>query len=164
MLQTLIRMSESALPALLAVLIGTGTAPVASAGGACETCASRARPTVASAAAETYLAEITARGPYKVGQQGSVTVSLTAKAGFHINDQYPYRFKTEPPTEGVSYPKPVLERADAQLEEKTAVFELPLVARRSGQFMVGGVLNLSVCSATSCVVHKERLDVTITVR
>ena len=113
--------------------------------------------------AESYLVEISAGSPARAGIAGSVRVSLTAKAGFHINDQYPYRFRASPPADGVSYPKPVLERADGQYEEKTAVFQLPFVASHAGQFSVGGVLNLSVCSPTSCVVQKAPLSVTVSV-
>ena len=118
----------------------------------------------AASEADSYHVEITAGGPYRAGATGSVKVSVTAKAGFHINDQYPYRFNTSPPPPGVSYPKPVLERADGQFEEKAAVFNLPFVASHAGQFTVGGVLKLSVCSPASCIVQKEPLAVSITVQ
>ncbi len=125
--------------------------------------AAASAPAASTVDADTYRAEMSAAGPYKIGA-GSVRVSLTAKQQFHINGEYPYRFKASPPAEGVSYPKPVLERADGQFAEKTAVFNLPFVASHAGQFAVGGVLNLSVCSASSCIVHKAPLNVTVTVQ
>ncbi len=153
---------QLALPTMLALLLSATGAPAASGG----TNAKDAEPLQASPAkieADSYLVEISASSPSGAGAAGSVRVSLTAKAGFHINEQYPYRFRASPPAEGVSYPKPVLERADGQFEEKTAVFQLPFVASHAGKFSVGGVLNLSVCSPTSCVVQKAPLAVTVSV-
>jgi len=152
-----------ALPTVLAVLLGAAALSAASAR-AGEAGAAGAPSASARVEADTYLVEISAGSPFKVGATSSAKVSLTAKAGFHINDQYPYRFRTSPPVEGVSYPKPVLERADGQFEEKTAVFTLPFVASHAGQFAVGGVLSLSVCSPTSCIVQKAPLNVNVTVQ
>ena len=113
---------------------------------------------------DTFLVEITAGGPYKSGAAGSVKVTLTTKGVFHINSQYPYRFKAASPPEGVSYPKPVLERGDAQFEEKKAVFTLPFVASHAGKFTVGGVFSMSVCSAGSCIMQKASLEIPVTVQ
>jgi hypothetical protein len=113
---------------------------------------------------ETYAVEITSSGPYKSGATGTVKVLLTAKTGFHINGQYPYRFKAKVPTEGVTYPKPVLERADGKFEETTAVFVLPFVAGHPGKFDVGGVFHMSVCSPASCIVQKAPLEISIDVQ
>jgi hypothetical protein len=124
----------------------------------------RALPASTKLETDTYLVEIAAAGPYKAGATGSVRVSLTAKAGYHINGQYPYRFKAAPPAEGMSYPKPVLERSDGQFEEKQAVFNLKFVANHAGTFNVGGVFHLSVCSAGSCVVQKTPLDISVNVQ
>jgi hypothetical protein len=157
-------MPELTMPTVLVLLLGASVMPAASARASSESDAERAQPTAAKAEADTYLVEITAGGPYRAGSTGSVTVSLTAKTGFHINNQYPYRFQASPPAEGISYPKPVLERTDGKFEEKTAVFNLPFVASRAGQFLVGGVLKLSVCSPASCIVQKAPLDVTVIVQ
>jgi hypothetical protein len=154
--------SRLTMPIALAVLLGASVVPPASARAASE--ASPGQSSTAKVESDTYLAEITAVGPYRAGAAASVKVSLTAKAGFHMNVQYPYRFNTSPPAPGVSYPKPVLERADGQFEEKTAVFDLPFVANHAGQFTVGGVLKLSVCSPTSCIVQKAPLAVSVTIQ
>jgi hypothetical protein len=154
-----VRRSPLAMPTLLAALLSAFALPAGAANSAAP-----AQPSTAKVEADTFLVEISAGGPYKAGAAGSVQVSLTAKAGFHINDQYPYRFNTSPPAPGVSYPKPVLERADGQFAEKSAVFSLPFVADHAGQFTVGGVLKLSVCSPTSCIVEKAPLAVFVSVQ
>ncbi|HKY39388.1 MAG TPA: hypothetical protein VJN18_25795 [Polyangiaceae bacterium] len=113
---------------------------------------------------ENYLVEIAAAGPFKVGVEGSAKVTLTTKGVYHINAQYPYRFKAAAPPNGLSYPKPVLQRADGQFEEKRAVFNLAFVASQAGKFNVGGVFHMSVCSSDSCLVEKAPLDVTVSVK
>jgi hypothetical protein len=157
-----IRVPELALPAVVAVVLLAFALPSSNARAASEAPESPALPSAANVEVDTYRAEMTTAGPYKSGAAGSVKITLTAKEGFHINGQYPYRFKASAPAEGVSYPKPVLERADGQFEEKTAVFTLPFVVGHAGKFVVGGVLNLSVCSPASCIVQKAPLDVTVT--
>ena len=152
-----------ALPALFTVLLATSVLPAASTYASSAEPAQRMQATSTKIEAESYLVEISTGSPSRAGATGSVRVSLTAKGGFHINDQYPYRFRASPPVDGVSYPKPVLERVDGQFEEKTAVFVLPFVASHAGQFSVGGVLNLSVCSPTSCIVQKAPLALTVSV-
>jgi hypothetical protein len=113
---------------------------------------------------ENFLVEIAAAGPYKVGVEGTAKVTLTTKGVYHINAQYPYRFKAAAPPAGLSYPKPVLQRADGQFEEKRAVFNLPFVASQAGKFNVGGTFNISVCSPGNCLVEKAPLDVTVSVQ
>jgi len=112
---------------------------------------------------DSFLVEITPIGTYKAGVAGSVKVSLTTKGVFHINGEYPYRFKMAKPADGVAYPKPVVERSDGEFAEKTAVFKLPFVPAHSGTFVVGGVFHMSVCSPTSCVVQKAPLDISVSV-
>jgi hypothetical protein len=157
------RLYHLALPAVFSVLLSTPQLPAASPGASSAAEAERMQATPTKIETDSYLVEISAGSPSRAGVPSSVRVSLTAKAGYHINDQYPYRFRASPPVDGVSYPKPVLERADGQFEEKTGTFQLPFVASHAGQFPVGGVLSLSVCSPTSCIVKKAPLTVTVSV-
>ena len=151
--------------ALVGGVVGTLALSVLNASAANEEPARLATPAPApKLETDTYLVEITAGGPFKAGSAGSVKVTLTTKGAFHINGQYPYRFKAAAPPDGVSYPKPVLERADAQFEEKKATFTVPFLASRAGKFNVGGVLNMSVCSAGSCIVQKAPLEISVTVQ
>jgi hypothetical protein len=148
----------------LATLVIAASVPAARARAASDTDPSRAEPVSTKLDTDNFLAEISAVGPYKAGVPATVKVSLTTKGVFHINGQYPYRFKTAPAPDGLTYSKSVLERADGQFEEKTAVFTLPFVASHAGAFNVGGVFHMSVCSPTSCVVQKAPLDISVTVQ
>lgn len=113
---------------------------------------------------ENYVVEISAPGPFKVGVEGTAKITLTTKGDYHINPEYPYRFKAAAAANGLSYPKPVLQRADGKFEEKKAVFNLPFVASQAGKFNVGGTFSLSVCSTGNCLVEKAPLDVTLSVQ
>jgi len=150
------RLSPSVRPLLAAVALVTvsSSAPAADA----------AFPAAAKLETADYLVEITAAGPFEVGMEGRAKVTLTTKGAYHINSQYPYRFKAAAPPPGLSYPKPVLQRADGQFEEKRAVFNLAFVASQAGKFNVGGTFHMSVCSSGSCLVEKAPLDVTVSVQ
>jgi hypothetical protein len=149
---------------ILASLVVASAAAAGDARAARDTDPGLAVPASTRLETDTYLVEISALGPYHAGAAGSVRVSLTTKGVFHINGQYPYRFKAGVPPDGVSYPKPVLERADGQFADKTAVFNLPFVANHAGTFDVGGVFHMSVCSPGSCVMQKAPLDLAVNVQ
>ncbi len=122
--------------------------------------------TVSATRAETenYVAEIKATGSYKAGAEGAVEVTLTPKGGYHTNAQYPYKFKAaDPAPEGVSFPKPVLQRADGSFEEKRGFFKVPFVAAKAGKATIGGTLSLSVCSDANCIMDKVPLEVAVDV-
>jgi hypothetical protein len=114
---------------------------------------------------EKYTAEIKASGSYAPGAQGTVDVTLAPKGGYHINAQYPYKFKvTDPAPEGVTFPKPLLARADGSFEETKGSFHVPFVAAKAGRVTVGGTLYLSVCSDANCIIEKEPLEVAVDVK
>jgi ABC-type glycerol-3-phosphate transport system substrate-binding protein len=124
-------------------------------------------PVAAGARSETenYVAEMAATGAYKAGAEGTVEVTLVPKGGYHTNAQYPYKFKTaDPPADGVTYPKPVLQRADGTFEEKKGSFKVPFTAAKSGKATIAGTLSLSVCSEANCIMDKVPLELTVDVK
>jgi hypothetical protein len=154
------RSTAATRPQLAFILAATAATLTASSQGLAS---ESAFPLAAKSETANYLAEITAPGPFKVGAEGTATVTLTTKGVYHINAQYPYRFKAAAPPNGLTYPKPVLQRADGKFEEKRAVFKLSFVASQPGKFNVGGAFHLSVCSAENCLVDKPSLDVSVSV-
>jgi len=114
---------------------------------------------------ENYVTEIAPVGAYKAGAEGLAKITLVAKGAYHINDKYPYKFKTPtPPPEGLTYPKPVLARADGAFEATRATFQLPFVAAKTGKATVGGTLFLSVCSEANCLVEKVPLEIAVEIK
>jgi hypothetical protein len=114
--------------------------------------------------AANYTAEIAAAGAYKAGAEGTVQVTVVPKGGYHINPQYPYKFKANAPGDGLTYPKPMLQRSDGKFEETRGTFNVPFIAAKAGKTTVGGTLNLSVCSAANCVVDKVPLELVVEVK
>ena len=100
----------------------------------------------------------------KHGETCTVEVALETKGEYHINDKYPYKFKVdEPAPPGLKFPKPVVGKDDAVVEEKKLVLKVPFVAESAGDKRVAGVFSLSVCSAANCLMDKQALEVTVKV-
>lgn len=113
---------------------------------------------------ENYKLTIEPAGPYEKGKAGQVTIVLTTKGDYHINDQYPYKFVVQdPPAEGVSYVKKTIPRADGTFEKTRAQLPVRFTAERAGSLKVGGVLSLIVCTASNCLLDKRPLEAEITV-
>lgn len=128
---------------------------------------SESAPVVAAPRAETenYVAEIKANGAYKAGAEGAVEVTLAVKGAYHTNAQYPYKFKlNDPAPEGVTFPKPTLQRADGTFEEKKGSFKVPFNAAKPGKYTIAGTLSLSVCSEANCIMDKVPLEVSVDVK
>jgi hypothetical protein len=120
---------------------------------------------VPKAEGEHYSIEMKATGDYKVGQEAAVEVTIVPKAGYHINAQYPYKFKVaEPAAEGVVYPKPLLKRADGTFTEQSGSFKVPFTASRAGKTKIAGVLSFSVCSEANCLMDRQPLALDVDVK
>src|SRR6185503_16962845 len=93
----------------------------------------------AKAETDTYTVEMKAQGPVAAGAEATLEVTLAAKGDYHINKTYPYKFKAaDPAPEGVTFPKPVLQRADGTFEEKKGSFKVPFVVAKAGRATVSG--------------------------
>jgi hypothetical protein len=111
---------------------------------------------------DSYAIEMKATGPYKAGAEGTVEVTLTAKGDYHINKQYPYKFKLiDPAPDGVTFPKAILKKEDGAFDEKKATFKVPFVVTKAGKAKVSGTLSLSVCSDANCIMEKQLVEVSI---
>jgi hypothetical protein len=114
---------------------------------------------------DAWVAEMKAGGPYKATEQGTVEITVAPKAGYHINAQYPYKFKgLDPAPDGITYPKPIMKREDGTFDDKKGTFKFPFVAAKAGKAKVIGTLHLSVCSDANCVMEKQELEVEVDVK
>jgi hypothetical protein len=113
---------------------------------------------------ENFVAEMTADSAYKAGTEGNVSVTLTTRNGHHTNAQYPYKFKLDAAPDGVSFPKPILQRADGTFEETKGQFKVPFTAAKAGKVTLAGTLSLSVCSDAHCIIDKVALEVPVDVK
>src|SRR5438477_11088727 len=75
--------------------------------------------------ADGYVAEIHAEQSYKAGDKSSFTVHLAPKTGFHIDAQFPVRWKADDPApDGVTYDKQVMKREDGTFTESDGSFKV----------------------------------------
>jgi len=124
-----------------------------------------AKPGKARIDADNYIVEAKVTAPAKAGQESSIEINLTTKGDYHINKQYPYKFKTsDPAPEGVTFPKPTLLRADGTFEEKTGKFKVPFVAAKAVKTTIGGTFSISVCSDANCIMDKQNIDIDVDVK
>jgi hypothetical protein len=89
-------------------------------------------------------------GTYKAGQPASVTAVVSALGGYHVNQQYPYKFKLGAPPAGVSYPEPVAR--NVARTEKRATIPIAFVPSQPGTVTIAGECSLSVCDVSYFVV------------
>lgn len=160
---------KGCVPALTALLLLSSCGKVSEAKAGAESNLTAAKTEPAPAASPTldnanYRVALRPSAACKHGETCAVEVALETKGEYHINDKYPYKFKIdEPAPPGVKFPKPVVTKDDAVVEEKKLVLKVPFVAESAGDKRVAGVFSLSVCSAANCLMDKQPLEVTVKV-
>ena len=99
------------------------------------------------------------------GADATVEVTVKAKAGHKVNEQYPHKLKVEDVPDGLVVPNTLLKKADGKLVDKTTfVFTLPVKATRAGTFVLAAKLKTSVCNDQQCLIKKESITATITAK
>jgi hypothetical protein len=116
----------------------------------------------AKAESDAYVAELKISGAYKAGAEGIVELTLAPKGAYHVNDKYPIKWKAaETPSEGLTFPKPLMRREDGDVSDKGALFKVPFVAAKAGKAIVAGTFSFSVCSDANCLMEKVELEVEV---
>jgi len=129
-----------------------------------ETAPTVAAPPGPKVESDTYLVEMKQAGDCKTASDCTVAVTLVPKGAYHINAQYPYRFKTGDAPEGVTFTKTKLERADGTFVEKKGEFKVPFNAAKAGSVPIRGTFSFSVCSESKCAVEKQELEARVDVK
>jgi hypothetical protein len=97
------------------------------------------------------------------GKAAIAVLHLAARAGFHVNLEYPISFRPAPGSaagaERVALQPASRESCQGRSQETCAVrLELPLTAAGAGAAPVSGTLAFSVCSADRCLIEKVPLS------
>jgi hypothetical protein len=100
---------------------------------------------------------------YASGKPSSVWIVLQARAPYHINQAYPYRF-TPLDSEDIKYSAGVLDKSRAQVEEQRASIPIVLTPVKAGRLSVAGKFSFSVCTQDKCLMEKADLRVPIDVQ
>jgi hypothetical protein len=103
-----------------------------------------------------------------------VDLRLEAGAGFHVNAEYPYKFKAQTaggvtflgkdPTSAETFSKAagdfVLDANNVQVGTMSVRFK----SANKGSVSIAGVFKLSVCSASNCQLEQANVTVPVTVQ
>ena len=111
--------------------------------------------------ADEYSVGFEGKGPYAAGKKGAVTVTLTARKGYHVNPEYPVTFKPEG-AEALHFAEERLKLAagkktpcaDNAKDACVAEFPVEFVPEKKGAAKFAGTFAFSVCTAKMCLVKK----------
>lgn len=112
--------------------------------------------------AASFSTWLQASGSYEAGKQGTVTAVLVAKDPYKCNAKYPYKFKTAPPSGGITYPQTTVR--GMQVSPKRSTMSIPFVPSQPGKATVSGEFSFSICTDERCVIEKRNLTVTVDVK
>lgn len=109
--------------------------------------------------------EVTVDTPAGVaGADSVVTVTLSPKKGWHVNQDFPTKLTITPPA-GVTLAKDKLKKADAaEFNNNTAKFAVKYKAAAAGAKSFNAVFKFAVCSAATCDPKTEKLAWNVSVK
>jgi hypothetical protein len=125
--------------------------------------AAAATPPASRVSESQFEVAIAPSGAYAAGKEGTVEVVLDAKPPFHVNDQYPIKFKLKE-SPGVKYPAPIVGKDKAKVEKMKATLPVAFVPESAGQRTVSGQFLFSVCTDENCLMEKRDLSLTVDVK
>jgi hypothetical protein len=118
---------------------------------------------------ESFFVDAAPKDGCSSGGRCEVSLKLVATGAFHVNDQYPYRYKAEPtstveflgtdPAGKNVFSKPAGDWA--QTGAKSGVLTVHLAPSAKGSSTISGVFKLSVCSEQNCLIEQPRVSVAI---
>lgn len=122
-----------------------------------------------TACADNFFVDAIAPADCGAGRECAVTVKLVATGEFHVNDQYPYRFKADD-APGVQFAgtdaagKNVFSKAAGdwrKVDEKGGAMTVRFTPSDKGDKTIAGTLKLSVCSAQNCLLEQRTVSATV---
>jgi hypothetical protein len=121
---------------------------------------------------DNFFVDVDPGSACSAGATCTTTLKLVAVGAFHINDEYPYKFKAdEAPgveflgTDGAG--KNVFSKGASdwrKTDEKTGTMSLKWRPAAGGDKNIGGVFKLSVCSAQACQLDQASVQAVVAVR
>jgi hypothetical protein len=121
-------------------------------------------------APETALATVEGEG-YRIsasdvkvasGGEATFTITIEAKKGFKVNQNYPHKVKLDSPPDGVELPKSKLKKKDGKFEGKSKFsFTGKVKATAAGKKTLTGLVKTSVCNDSQCLIKKEKISINV---
>lgn len=105
-----------------------------------------------------------APGPFQVGQASSLSVTLTPRSNYHVNQEYPIHITLRAPA-GVALQKSDLSRTDAaEFGEQVARFNVPFTPSAAGQHTVDADVDFAVCTPENCMPDRRTVRLALAVQ
>jgi hypothetical protein len=123
-----------------------------------------AEPPGPSVVTDSY--ELVARtaDAYQVGELSQITIELTGRGEWHVNQDFPTRVALTAPPE-VKLAKPALDKSDAaEFRDERARFEAPFTAEAAGDHAVTADVAFAICTEDTCIPQRKTLAVTLPVK
>lgn len=122
-------------------------------------------------ATQEYSVALVARAPYTASQPATAVFTVAAKAGYHVNPEYPMVFKPEGQS-GVRFAEERLKLTwglktpCGDKPDDTCAVEVPiaLTPEKAGPAVVAGLVAFSVCNPQHCLIEKVPLSLAIDVK
>lgn len=123
--------------------------------------AANAEPTPSAAKSahdeSAFSLSLAARGKLSKSQPGELAIVLLAKPPFHVNLEYPHRFKLIS-KRGLSTATDTIQRDPAKLSETKLEMSVPVTVVEAGPAGLEGEMSFSVCTSEKCLMEKRRLN------
>ncbi|MFO0693516.1 MAG: protein-disulfide reductase DsbD family protein [Polyangiales bacterium] len=110
------------------------------------------------------LAAATDGAALHAGQLGQVKITLTARNGWHVNQDFPVSVEVSGPS-SLSFPKARLERGDAAaFDEAHFEFQVPVTPGAAGEQELRAKVAFAICTETNCLPQEEQLALRVAVQ
>lgn len=122
---------------------------------------------------KNFKLELASQGECKAGAECSVVIKLETLGEYHINKEYPYKFKAEAKGDEVEFlgtdqaGKNIFSKTAGDFRSETeqkATLTVKFKPARAGTFKLAGVYKLSVCSAQNCQLESQALALDVAVK
>ena len=107
---------------------------------------------------DTYKLSVS-NGSAKVGETGTITVTVKAAEGYKCNGEYPNKVKNLVATNGGRL---AAESVAGRIDGKTLTFAIQVTPTKRGDSKVSGEARFSVCNATGCAMKKVAINAKVT--
>jgi hypothetical protein len=112
---------------------------------------------------EGFELTLEAAGPVTVGKPAEARVVLSAKNGFKVNDQYPFKLALNDAA-GLEFPSKVVTRDAMTLEKHQGVMKVAFTPKSAGAHTLSGRFSFSVCTEERCLIEKRELQLQVTAK
>lgn len=150
----------------------TNGAPGAAGAAGAAAAPASAAPAAAHVEGKNFRLDLLPQGDCKVGDLCVLTLRLEATGDYHVNKEYPYKFKAQEAA-NVEFQgtdaggRNVFSKAAGDFTvdgEKIATMKLKFKATAKGPVTVSGSYKMSVCSAQNCQLESAEIGTTVTAK